>query len=148
MDVKNSVTELPFNSFLGIQTAAEPARLLQLPSDKHYLNHLGTVHASAQLALAEASSGELLLRHFGSAQGIVPVVRRLEAKFRRPANGVVTSTAGVTPGLSHSSTSNFHQKDVPSFPSQSSFTTSRGRIRFLQQSNGSFNASAQHHKTI
>ena len=97
MDVKNSVTELPFNSFLGIQTAAGPARLLQLPLGKHYLNHLGTVHASAQLALAEASSGEFLLRHFGSAEGIVPVVRRLEAKFRRPANGVVTSTAGVTP---------------------------------------------------
>ena len=97
MDVKNNVTELPFNSFLGIQTAAGPARLLQLPLGKHYLNHLGTVHASAQLALAEASSGEFLLRHFGSAEGIVPVVRRLEAKFRRPANGVVTSTAGVTP---------------------------------------------------
>jgi len=53
MDVKNSVTELPFNSFLGIQTAAEPARLLQLPSGKHYLDHLGMVHASAQLALAD-----------------------------------------------------------------------------------------------
>ena len=91
-----SVTELPFNRLLGIQTA-EPPHVLRLSSGGQYLNHLGTVHASAQLALAEASSGELLLRHFGSAQGIVPVVRRLEAKFRRPANGVVTSTAGVTP---------------------------------------------------
>src|SRR6266403_5799730 len=97
MDVKNSVTELPFNSFLGIQTAAGPARLLQLPSGRHYLNHLGTVHASAQLALAEASSGEFLLRHFGSAEGMVPVVRRLDAKFRKPANGAVTSTASATP---------------------------------------------------
>src|SRR5437016_596220 len=95
--MKASVTELPFNSFLGIQPASHPPQVLRLPSGDRYLNHLGTVHASAQLALAEASSGELLLRHFGSAQGIVPVVRRLEAKFRRPANGVVTSTAGVTP---------------------------------------------------
>src|SRR5437016_14256930 len=146
--MKASVTELPFNSFLGIQPASHPPQVLRLPSGDRYLNHLGTVHASAQLALAEASSGELLLRHFGSAQGIVPVVRRLEAKFRRPANGVVTSTAGVTPGLSHSSTSNFHQKDVPSFPSQWSLTMSRGRIRFLQQSNVSFNASVQDRKTI
>jgi acyl-coenzyme A thioesterase PaaI-like protein len=95
--VNTSVTELPFNRFLGIQTAAEPSQLLQLPSGKQYLNHLGTVHASAQLALAEASSGELLLRHFGSAEGIVPVVRRLEAKFRKPAKGAVTSTARATP---------------------------------------------------
>ena len=91
--MKASVTELPFNSFLGIQIATEPSKLLRLPSGDQYRNHLGTVHASAQLALAEASSGEFLLRHFGSAQGIVPVIRRLEAKFRKPANGAVTSTA-------------------------------------------------------
>jgi len=59
--------------------------------------HLGTVHASAQLALAEASSGEFLLKHFGSTEGIVPVVRRLEAKFRTPANGAVTSAASAAP---------------------------------------------------
>jgi hypothetical protein len=90
--MKASVTDLPFNSFLGIQIATEPSKLLQLPSGGQYLNHLGTVHASAQLAVAEASSGEFLLRHFRSTEGIVPVVRRLEAKFRKPANGTVTST--------------------------------------------------------
>jgi hypothetical protein len=93
--MKASVTELPFNRFLGIQVATEPSKLLRLPSGDQYLNHLGTVHASAQLALAEASSGEFLLRHFGSTQGIVPVVRRLEAKLRKPANGAMTSTATV-----------------------------------------------------
>ena len=95
--MKASVTELPFNSFLGIQACAESSHLLRLPSGKQYLNHLGTVHASAQLALAEASSGEFLLRHFGSADGIVPVVRRMEAKFRKPANGSITSSASATP---------------------------------------------------
>ena len=87
----HSVTELPFNRLLGVQTA-EPPHVLRLPAGGQYLNHLGTVHASAQLALAEASSGEFLLRFFGSAEGIVPVVRRLEAKFRKPANGAITST--------------------------------------------------------
>ena len=95
--MKASVTELPFNSFLGIQIAAEPSKLLRLPSGDQYLNHLGTVHASVQLALAEASSGEFLLRHFGSTEGFVPVVRRLEAKFRKPANGTITSTATAAP---------------------------------------------------
>jgi hypothetical protein len=95
--MKQSVTELPFNSFLGIQTAPHAPHLLRLPPGGQYLNHLGTVHASALLALAEASSGEFLLRYFGSADGILPVVRRIEAKFRKPANGEVSSTASVIP---------------------------------------------------
>ena len=95
--MKASITDLPFNSFLGIQIASEPSKLLRLPSGDQYLNHLGTVHASAQLALAEASSGEFLLRDFRSTEGIVPVMRRLEAKFRKPANGAVTSTVTAAP---------------------------------------------------
>ncbi len=93
----SSVTELPFNRFLGLQSATAPDRLLQLPAGAQYLNHLGTVHASAQLALAEASSGEFLLRSLGSTAGVIPVVRRLEAKFRKPANGMLTSTVTTTP---------------------------------------------------
>jgi hypothetical protein len=99
--VKHSVTELPFNTFVGIQGASDSAHLLRLPSGGHYLNHLGTVHAGALLALAEASSGEFLLRHYGSSTGVVPVVRRIEAKFRKPANGAVESTATVAPGALH-----------------------------------------------
>jgi len=87
-----SVTELPFNRFLGLQPATAPDRLLQLPAGGQYLNHLGTVHASAQLALAEATSGEFLLHALGSTVGVIPVVRRLEAKFRKSANGTLTST--------------------------------------------------------
>jgi acyl-coenzyme A thioesterase PaaI-like protein len=95
--VKASVTELPFNTLLGIRPASDAAHLLQLPSGNQYLNHLGTVHAGAQLALAEASSGEFLLKHFGSSDGLVPVLRRVEAKFRKPANGSIVSTASAAP---------------------------------------------------
>ncbi len=95
--MKHSVTELPFNSFLGIESATDPAHLLRLPSGPQYLNHLGTVHASAQLALAEASSGEFLLRSLGPDSGVIPVVRRLESKFRKPANGSITSTVSAPP---------------------------------------------------
>jgi len=95
--LKTTVTALPFNSLLGIRPARDAAYLLQLPSGNQYLNHLGTVHASAQLALAEASSGEFLLKHFGSSDDLVPVVRRMEAKFRKPANGSIMSTASAAP---------------------------------------------------
>ncbi len=93
--MQSSVTELPFNNFLGIQVATDPNHLLQIPAGDQYLNHLGTVHASAQLALAEATSGEFLLRAFGSNAGFVPVVRRLTSKFRQPANGIVRSTVST-----------------------------------------------------
>ncbi len=94
--MKQSLTELPFNSFLGLQPTTDEGRVLRLPGGGQFLNHLGTVHASALLALAEASSGEFLLRHFGSSGGVVPVVRRLEAKFRKPATGAIQSTAAAT----------------------------------------------------
>lgn len=87
----SSVTELPFNQFMGLQQAPVPGDLLTLPAGPQYLNHLGTVHAGALLALAEAASGEFLLKHLGFSEGIVPVVRRLDAKFCKPANGMVSS---------------------------------------------------------
>jgi len=95
--MKASVTELPFNNLLRIHPASDAAYLLQLPSGNEYLNHLGTAHAAAQLALAKASSGEFLHRHFGSVEDLVPVVRRVEAKFLKPANGSILSTAHATP---------------------------------------------------
>ncbi len=52
------------------------------------LNHLGTMHAAAQFALAEAASAECLQRHFGRAVGeVFAVVRGVEVKYRKPATG-------------------------------------------------------------
>lgn len=93
-----SVTELPFNRHVGLRSGNDPAHVLILPAGEQFLNHLGTVHASALLALAEASSGEFLLRQFGQEMKVVPVVRRLEAKFRKPAHGEVHSVVGVAEG--------------------------------------------------
>ena len=87
------ITELPFNRHVGIEEAPGDGALLRLPAGAQFLNHVGTVHASALLALAEATSGEFLLRHFGSSDGVIPLVRRMETKFRKPANGAVTSKA-------------------------------------------------------
>jgi len=93
------VTALPFNRLVGLETAPpESGYLLSLPAAERYLNHLGTVHAAAQLALAEATSGEFLLRRFGAASGTAPVVRRLEARFRGPAHGRLSSRASAEDG--------------------------------------------------
>jgi len=92
-----TVTDLPFNKYVGLQTSPDPTKLLRLPANSHYLNHLGTVHASAQLALAEATSGEFLLKAVGSSEGLIPVVRRIEARFRKPAHGEITSMVTTPP---------------------------------------------------
>ncbi len=86
-----SVTTLPFNRHIGIQKSSTGEGLLELPSGEHFLNHIGTVHAGAQLALAEACSGEFLLNALAKETEILPVVRRVEAKFKKPANGRVTA---------------------------------------------------------
>jgi acyl-coenzyme A thioesterase PaaI-like protein len=90
------VTQLPFNRLVGLEpAAAESGFLVSLPEGPQYSNHLGTVHASALLAVAEAGSGAFLLDRFGDVAGLVPVVRRLEAKFRRPATGRISARAAV-----------------------------------------------------
>lgn len=89
------ITGLPFNRLVGIERSTIEGAVLGLPAGERYTNHLGTVHASALLALAEATSGECLiagLRDLGL--DVLPVVRRVEAKFRKAANGAVHSRLG------------------------------------------------------
>lgn len=90
------VTALPFNRLVGLEPASpESGFLVVLPAGAQYGNHLGTVHASALLAVAEAGSGAFLVCHLGDPTGLIPVVRRLEAKFRKPAQGQVAARATV-----------------------------------------------------
>lgn len=92
------ITQLPFNRLIGLVAGTpDDGYLVGLTDGPQYANHLGTVHASALLAVAEAGSGAFLLRSLGDAAGFVPVVRRLEAKFRKPAMGRVWTRANVSP---------------------------------------------------
>ena len=61
------------------------------------MNHLGTLHAGALFSLAEATSGEFLLRQFHHSElEIIPVVRKGDIKYSRPAESTVYSTADFT----------------------------------------------------
>ena len=64
-----------------------------LDNKSEYRNHLDTVHASAMFALAEATSGHYLLGQFDELPNIIPVVRKVEVKYRKPAFGIVYSAA-------------------------------------------------------
>jgi len=89
-----NVTELPFNNFIGLKISDKNGYFLMLENRSEYRNHLQTVHASALFALAEASSGYFLLNQFPELTDIVPVVRRAETKYKKPAMGSVFSKAG------------------------------------------------------
>jgi acyl-coenzyme A thioesterase PaaI-like protein len=87
------VAQIPFNHFLGLQSDGS---VLTLPAGEKYANHLGTVHAGAQFALAEAASGQWLLGKFGDrAADYLAVVRHVDLKYRRPASGELTASAEV-----------------------------------------------------
>ena len=90
------IETIPFNELLGIKPAAAPL-ILELADSPRLTNHLGTVHASAQLALAEATSGQILLSYFGeTADQKLATVRRVEAKFKAPLHGRILSRSSVT----------------------------------------------------
>jgi acyl-coenzyme A thioesterase PaaI-like protein len=90
-----NVTDIPFNAFLKIaEASADSSYLLQLRELPHHLNHVGTVHASVQLALAEASTGQWLMQAMPElADKVIAVVRRVEAKFKKPMQGAIFSRA-------------------------------------------------------
>ena len=83
------ITEIPFNSTVGLERSPSPNQgLLKLNDSPSYHNHLGTVHAAAQSALAEACSGEYLLRRFPEmVSGHIGTVRKEQVMFREPARG-------------------------------------------------------------
>ncbi len=89
-----NVFDLPFNRFIGIEPSSDIEYLLTLEEREEYLNHLKTVHASAQFALAEASSGFFLINEFQELTEIFPVVRKVETKYKKPARGSIYSKAG------------------------------------------------------
>lgn len=92
------IDDVPFNRFIGLQREPEGgAFAVSLPAGPQYHNHLGIVHAAAQLAVAEAASGEWMLRNFGGqAEEFVAVVRRMETKFKQPARGKILGKATVS----------------------------------------------------
>ena len=91
------IDSVPFNHFLGVKKSKNTElSLVELGASESLLNHIGSVHASAQFALAEACSGEFLIRRFAGREAqFVPVVRRVEGKFKKPANGAIFARAAV-----------------------------------------------------
>lgn len=82
-------TDLAFSQALGMTAAPAGApHLLEMPLTPLVANHVGTMHAAAQFALAEAASAACLQRDFPELDGkVFAVVRGVQVKYRHPARG-------------------------------------------------------------
>jgi acyl-coenzyme A thioesterase PaaI-like protein len=88
---------LPFSAMIGLRRSDRPAAgSLFLDDSPDLRNHLGTIHAAVQFALAESCSGDFLQGRFAElAPGYVGVVRRAEVVYRAPARGRIRAEASV-----------------------------------------------------
>ncbi|TGK02688.1 DUF4442 domain-containing protein [Leptospira langatensis] len=93
MTEKFDVLSIPFNVHIQLSRPKTGEDALLVMEDKPiYKNHVGTGHAAALFALAEGSGGEFLLSRISSLPyEIVPVVRKSEVKYKKPAQGRVIS---------------------------------------------------------
>ncbi len=92
------ITAIPFHRYLGLDRA-DPATgfLVTLLTGPQHTNHLGTIHASVLIALAEAGSGAFLLHHFENAEVYLPIIRRMEAKFHQAGQGRIFARCTLDP---------------------------------------------------
>jgi len=87
-----TVTTIPFVEHLGIEQ--EKSSLYLTPSKK-LENHIGTLHASAQFALAETQSGLFLQTEFPDIGEVIPLLRSSNVSYKAPAVTTLTAKASM-----------------------------------------------------
>jgi thioesterase domain-containing protein len=94
------VQHVPFNQLLGIRVEAVRSDGVEvaLPERPNLLNHVGTLHATAQFGLAEAASGSMIVSAFADLlqADFVPLAVEATVKYRRPAQGPLQATVSLT----------------------------------------------------
>jgi len=88
------VTQIPFVKHLGIEKNEEG--ILKLEPTLTVQNHIQTIHAAAQFALAETQSGLYLQTLFPKYAGqVVPLLRGSTVKYKTPATSTLTVFSSV-----------------------------------------------------
>jgi acyl-coenzyme A thioesterase PaaI-like protein len=76
-------TDIPFVKYIGMK---EEKKTLSLDLKRSVCNHVETIHAAAQFALAETESGMRLQSLFPELeQKVIPLVREAQIKYKKPA---------------------------------------------------------------
>jgi acyl-coenzyme A thioesterase PaaI-like protein len=75
--------DIPFVRCIGIEQESEG---LSLGFKDNVMNHIETIHAGAQFALAETQSGIFLQTLFPELEGkVLPVLRDAQIRYKQPA---------------------------------------------------------------
>jgi acyl-coenzyme A thioesterase PaaI-like protein len=86
-------TDIPFAKHTGINERGDE---LSLDFKSDVLNHIETIHASAQFTLAETQSGMHLQRLFSELEGkVVAVLRDAQVKYKKPAQAKIIAYASA-----------------------------------------------------
>lgn len=93
------IVDIPFNRHIALELCGDGKGVMCLKYSPEMTNHLGTMHASAQFALAEACSGQFMLETFPEyADDHVAVLRKSEVKFKGQTRENVYATAASDEG--------------------------------------------------
>ena len=87
---------IPFNNHVGLEVAevGDGRGVVRLPDADHLKNHVGSQHAGALFAAAEAASGGAFVGAFAEHMaGITPLARSAEISYLKLARGPITATA-------------------------------------------------------
>jgi hypothetical protein len=91
------VAKINFNEYLGINRSKDSNYTFEIKKNDNYLNHLKTIHASVLFALSEATSGECLLESFPEYKDkYVPILRKAEVKYSKPADNIIRSKSIIS----------------------------------------------------
>ncbi len=87
---------IPFNTHVGLEftEVGDGLGVVRLPDADHLKNHVGSQHAGALFAAAEAASGGAFVGAFAEHMaGITPLAKGAEISYLKLARGAVTATA-------------------------------------------------------
>ncbi|NER38842.1 MAG: DUF4442 domain-containing protein [Oscillatoria sp. SIO1A7] len=88
------ITKVPFIQKAGIRY--DRSGILNLEFCKSIHNHVGTIHASAQFALAETASGDCLQSLCPElSDKVFAILREAKVKYRQPAEKSVSAYSSV-----------------------------------------------------
>jgi len=88
------VIKIPFAKHIGIERKEEGTLMLELTPTVQ--NHMNSIHASAQFALAETQSGLYLQKAFPALENkVIALLRGSTVKYKNPATSTLTAFATV-----------------------------------------------------
>ena len=101
-------TDIPFVKHIGIK---EKNNEVTLDFNENILNHIKTIHASAQFTLAETQSGLHLQKLFPQLEGkVIAVLRDAQIKYKKPAQEKILAIASSSEEAIEKFKSQFEKK--------------------------------------